>query len=144
VSQFEAERDALMRDLAESRAGLTAVVERLSSTDFSQARRGSWSVARILAHVLHSERLYTQLLSVFSGKGTGVHDPGDLTSAAEAIAALGSSRLAFLGAVEGVGEDDFYRLQAIGHEEYSVLSILENNAAHDREHAEQIRKTIEQ
>jgi hypothetical protein len=27
----------------------------------------------------------------------------------------------------------------IGHEEYSVLSVLENAASHDREHARQIR-----
>jgi hypothetical protein len=42
-----------------------------------------------------------------------------------------------------VKKEDFYRLQAIGHEEYSVLSILENVASHDREHADQIRRTIE-
>ena len=47
-------------------------------------------------------------------------------------------------AIDHVKEEDFYRLQTIGHEEYSVLSILENVASHDREHAEQIRKTLAQ
>lgn len=58
------------------------------------------------------------------------------------LTALEGTRNAVLEGVDHVKEEDFYRLQSIGHEEYSVLSILENVAAHDREHAEQIRKTI--
>jgi hypothetical protein len=92
--------------------------------------------------VLHSERLYTQLTSTFSGKPSSVKDAEGFANGPAAVAVLGTSRHAFLDAVGEVREDDFYRLQTIGHEEYSVLSILENNAAHDREHAEQLRKTV--
>lgn len=143
MTDFDNERVPLLNDLAESRAALVSVIERLQANDFGQARRGSWSVSRILDHVLHSERLYTQLISVFSGKPANVPEAAKFGSAADAKSALNSSRDAFLSAVQEVREDDFFRLQTIGHEEYSVLSILENNASHDREHAEQIRKTLE-
>jgi hypothetical protein len=56
--------------------------------------------------------------------------------------ALGATRQAVIDTTSQVEERDFYRLQTIGHEEYSVLSILENVANHDREHAEQIRRTL--
>jgi uncharacterized damage-inducible protein DinB len=143
VSDFDTERAALIKDLGESRSHLVAVVEQLKPDRFEQARRGSWTVSKILDHVLHSERLYTQLISVFSGKPTAVPEAAKFDSAADAKSALDISRSAFLSAVEEVKEDDFFRLQTVGHEEYSVLSILENNAAHDREHAEQIRKTLD-
>lgn len=143
MSDFEEDKTQLFAELTESRAGLLAIVESLSSGDFQQARRGSWTVARILEHVLHSERLYTQLVSAFTGKSATLPDAREAAEADAAISALNSSRAAFLSAISDVDEDDFYRLQTIGHEEYSVLSILENNAAHDREHAAQISKTLE-
>lgn len=142
MSDFDADKKQLLEDLAKSRAELLAAVETLRPQDLVRARRGSWSIARILEHILHSERLYTQLTSTFSGRPSSVKDPDEFTSGAAAAVALGTSRQAFLDAVGDVREDDFYRLQTIGHEEYSVLSILENNAAHDREHAEQLRKTV--
>jgi len=143
MSSFDSDKRELVDDLARSRAELVAVVEALRREDFELARRGSWTVARILEHVRHSERLYTQLISVFSSKPVTPPETGELADAGAALSALSASRDAFLKAVAEVDEDDFYRLQTIGHEEYSVLSILENNAAHDREHAQQIRKTVE-
>jgi uncharacterized damage-inducible protein DinB len=143
MGDFETERAALIKDLSESRAVLLSVVRHLKPDDFERARRGSWTVSRVMDHVLHSERLYTQLISVFSGKPANVTEAAKFGTAAEASAALEASRAAFLTAVEDVKEEDFFRLQTIGHEEYSVLSILENNAAHDREHAEQIRRTVQ-
>src|SRR6266516_358996 len=128
MSEFDSEKDALLSDLQASRAKLHDVVAGLSSDDLSSARRGSWPVSKILDHVVHSERLYAQLISVFSGVGTSVEPSGTPSSSAEALAALEVTRKAVL--------------DGIGHEEYSVLSILENVASHDREHAEQIRKTI--
>ena len=38
--------------------------------------------------------------------------------------------------------ETFYELRKVGHEEYSILSVLENIANHDREHAEQIRNIL--
>ena len=142
MSEFDSEKDGLLSDLQKSRAKLNDVIAGLSSDDLSIARRGSWPVSKILDHVVHSERLYAQLLSVFSGVGTSVEPIGTPSTPAEALAALEATRIAVLDGIGHVKEEDFYRLQTIGHEEYSVLSILENVASHDREHAEQILKTI--
>ena len=108
----------------------------LSADDLSSARRGSWPVSKILEHVLHSERFYAQLISVFSGVGTSVEPGANPVTPVEAKNALEATRRAVLDGIDHVKEEDFYRLQAVGHEEYSVLSILENVASHDREHAE--------
>jgi uncharacterized damage-inducible protein DinB len=142
VNEFDSDRDGLLSDLQRSRAKLNDVVALLSADDLSSARRGSWPVSKILDHVVNSERLYGQLISVFSGVGTSVEASGTPSTSAEALAALEATRVAVLEGVGHVKEEDFYRLQTIGHEEYSVLSILENVASHDREHAEQISKTI--
>jgi len=142
MSEFDSEKDALLSDLQTSRAQLNDVVAALSPDDLSSARRGSWPVSKVLDHVIHSERLYAQLISVFSGVGTSVEPSGTPSTPAEAQTALEATRRAVLDGIGHVKEEDFYRLQTIGHEEYSVLSILENVAGHDREHAEQIRKTI--
>lgn len=143
MSDFDSDKAALLQDLEQSRVQLNKVVGKLSADDLPSARRGSWPVSKILDHVLRSERLYAQLISVFSGVG-GLVEPGaSPETPAEAITGLETTRKAVLDGVGHVKEVDFYRLQTIGHEEYSVLSILENVASHDREHAEQIRRTIE-
>jgi hypothetical protein len=51
--------------------------------------------------------------------------------------ALSTSRDAILASVDGVDEETFYRLGG-GHQQYSILSVLENVAMHDDEHAAQI------
>lgn len=142
MSDFSSDRTELLNEMRRSRVQLNEVVGKLSADDLSSARCGSWPVSKILDHVLHSEKLYAQLISVFSGVGTSVEANGSPSTSAEALTALEATRNAVLDGVEHVKEEDFYRLQTIGHEEYSVLSILENVAAHDREHAEQIRKTL--
>lgn len=142
MSDFDSDKAQLLSDLQAGRAQLNEVVGKLSADDLSSARRGSWPVSKILDHVLHSERLYAQLISVFTGVGTSIEPSGSPTTSTEAVTALEATRRAVLDGADQVKEEDFYRLQVIGHEEYSVLSILENVAAHDREHAEQIRKTL--
>jgi hypothetical protein len=143
MSDFDSDKSALLDDLTGARAGLQEVIRQVRDSDLDLSRRGSWSVAKILDHVLHSERLYAQLISVFSGVGTSVEPTESPSTSAEALTALKGTRKAVLDGIEHVKEGDFYRLQTIGHEEYSVLSILENVASHDREHAEQIRKTLQ-
>lgn len=142
MSDFSSDRAELLSEMQKSRVQLNEVVGKLGADDLSSARRGSWPVSKILEHVLHSEKLYAQLISVFSGVGAAIEANGNPSTSAEALAALEATRKAVVDGVEHVKEEDFYRLQTIGHEEYSVLSILENVAAHDREHAEQIGKTI--
>ena len=61
---------------------------------------------------------------------------------ADAISALEHSRTALLEAVEGVDEETFYKLRVVGHEEYSIISLLENVALHDKEHGPQIQDII--
>jgi uncharacterized damage-inducible protein DinB len=94
MSDFASDKSGLMNDLTQSRAGLVAVVEGLAAEDLQHARRGSWPVSKVLDHVLHSERLYTQLVSVFTGKSTDVPEPGELADAGQAVAALNASRQA--------------------------------------------------
>ena len=53
--------------------------------------------------------------------------------------ALERSRAAFLTAVKGVSEDDFYRLGTVGRDKYSIASVLENADQDDIEHVGQIR-----
>ena len=65
-----------------------------------------------------------------------------VASVAEAARGLTASRDGLLAALEGVDEETFYRLGAVGHEEYSVLSLLENVALHDREHGPQVREIL--
>lgn len=141
MSDFTLDKAELLSELQEGRSRLNEVVSKLSADDLSRARRGSWPISRILEHVVHSERLYAQLISVFSGVGTSIEPSSEPSTAAEVLTALEATRKAVLDGIDRVKEEDFYRLQTIGHEEYSVLSILENVASHDREHAEQIQKT---
>jgi len=142
MSEFESDRAALLAEMREARAELEGVVGKLQPNDMDSARRGSWPIGRVLEHVLHSERLYAQLISAISSVPSSVQPGEPPSNSDEAISALAVTRGAVLGAVDQVKEEDFYRLQTIGHEEYSVLSVLENVAAHDREHAEQIRRTV--
>lgn len=145
MSTFALDLEAALADLAVARADLVSAVQSLSEADLERARRGGWPVHRILEHVIESEWMYAQGAAYLSGKPA----PGRGATACagqpaeEILCMLDSSRTALLGAVEGVSEDAFYDVKRIGHEEYSVLSILENAAAHDREHAAQVRATLE-
>ena len=142
MSEFESDKAALLHDIDEARVELQGVVNKLAVNDMDRVRRGSWPVSRILKHVVDSERIYTQLISVFNGKPAISFQSGELNTAEAVTSSLGATRAGLLEAISGVEEKDFYRLQTIGHEEYSVLSILENVASHDHEHADQIRKTV--
>jgi hypothetical protein len=44
--------------------------------------------------------------------------------------------------VDGVDDETLYRLVPMGANEYSVLSVLENDADHDHEHLAQIRRLL--
>lgn len=144
------------RDLASSqeairraRDQLLAVVDHLSRADLERARRGGWPVARVLEHVIHSENLYAQATAYLVGAqvqaGGAATSP---SSASEARRMLLDTRKALLAALKELDMDPmafetFYELKRVGHEEYSVLSVLENVVNHDREHAEQIAAILE-
>lgn len=142
--------DDMERDVQEVRAKLDGarrellgVVTSLRDEDLAAGRRGGWPVRRVLEHVIHSEWLYSRLITHLRGLPV----PGDPieampSSAAQATALLEASHAALLAASEGVDEEPFYRLQQIGHEEYSILSLLENEASHEHEHTNQMREIL--
>src|SRR5574341_1280338 len=137
MTTFSLDLEAALADLSSARADLVPTVQALSAADLERARRGGWPVHRILEHVIESEWMYAQAAAYLCGKSAA--ERGSTTCAGqpadEILCMLDSSRTALLGAIEGVSEDAFYEIKRLGHEEYSVLSILENAAAHDREHA---------
>ena len=144
-SSFTLDLEAALADLASARADLVSAVHPLSETDLDRARRGSWPIHRILEHVIQSEWLYAQAATALSGNPAPERGPTTCAGQPidEILCMLDGSRTALMQAVNGVSEDAFYEIKRFGHEEYSVLSLLENAAAHDHEHAAQVRATIE-
>lgn len=138
---FTLDLESALADLASSRADLVSAVQPLTASGLARARRGGWPVHRILEHLIQSEWLYAQAAAHLSG--APAPDRGPTTCSGqpvdEILCMLDGSRTALLQAIAGVSEDAFYDIKHLGHEEYSVLSILENAASHDREHAGQIR-----
>ena len=144
TSQFEQDLNAARAALEDSRTRLLAVARPLSDADLDRLRRGGWPVRRVLEHVVHSERLYAGLVSHLRGlplEAQESAEPG--RSSAGFLDALAVSRRLLLSALEGVQEEHFYELRTVGHEEYSILSVLENVASHDREHASQITAILQ-
>jgi hypothetical protein len=113
------------------------------------ARKGGWPIRRVLEHVIYSERLFAQAVTYLCGaQVSGRPESASPGSSAEARTMLLDSRGSVLKALEGLDEEPmahetFYEVKKVGHEEYSILSALENVAHHDREHAEQIRVILE-
>ena len=127
-----------------ARRELLSVVDGIGRADMDRARKGGWQVRRVLEHVIQSERLYGQAIAYLAGAEVPAR-PSETSpaSASQARTMLLDARTATLKALEELDLDPkayetFYELRKVGHEEYSVLSVLENVANHDREHAEQI------
>ena len=143
TTEFERDLEYARAEMGTARQELLAVVDALSDDDLDRERRGGWPVRKVLEHVIQSAWLYSRLLSHL--REEPVQDDivsGALASAADAVDRLGAARAALLKALEGVDEESFYRLRTVGHEEYSVLSLLENVALHDREHEAQVRAIL--
>ncbi len=143
TSVFERDLERARSELVPARQELLAVVGALSDADLDRGRRGGWPVRRVLEHVIQSEWLYVGLASHLRDQPVqDDRDSGAPSSATDAAERLHASRKALLGALEGVQEELFYRLRSVGHEEYSVLSVLENVVNHDREHEAQVRAIV--
>jgi uncharacterized protein (TIGR03083 family) len=144
TSEFDHDLATIRDDVDSARAGLLERVAALADADLDRARRGGWSVRRVLEHVIQSELAYSRLATHLRGLPPAEEPMPDCTpaSAADAVERLRASRAAMLAAVDGVDEESFYRLGRVGHEEYSVLSLLENLALHDREHGPQIEEIL--
>jgi uncharacterized damage-inducible protein DinB len=131
-----------------ARDELLSVIDPLSRADMERARKGGWTVAKVLDHVIRSEGLYAQALAYLVGAEAREQGAsGAPGSVAEARTMLLDGRKSLLRALDKLEKDPmayetFYALKQMGHEEYSVLSVLENVANHDREHAGQIREIL--
>jgi uncharacterized damage-inducible protein DinB len=131
-----------------ARDELLGVIDSLGRTDLERARKGGWTVRKILEHVIFSEQLYAQATAYLCGTEQPTRSETSApNSATEARTMLLDTRKALLTALEQLEMDPrapetFYELKRVGHEEYSVLSVLENVANHDHEHAEQIRTIV--
>ena len=143
TSEFERELASSRADLDAARRELLDALPPLSDADLDRAPRGQWPVRRVLEHVIWHEQVYVRMAAHMRGQpSTG--DMGDYTpsTVSDAIEKLAESRHALLDGIEGVDEEAFYRLGKMGFEEYSIVSMLENESNHEREHAAQIKKTL--
>ena len=144
MSEFEDDLAKATTDATNARKDFREVVSALKDEDLDRERRGGWSIRKVLEHAIHSEVLYGRLarhlreLPQPDGDAVTVQPP----TVADAISGLDAARVALEEAIDGVDEDTFYTLHVVGHEEYSVLSLLENVTLHDREHGPQIKEIL--
>ncbi len=145
ADEFAGDLAFARKELDISRRELLAVVGALADADLARERRGGWTVGRVLEHVIQSEWLYARLVTHLRERPVeGDVVTGVPPSVEEAKERLNSAHAALLAALEGVDEESFYRLREVGHEEYSIMSVVENQVNHDREHAEQVQTILSQ
>lgn len=142
---FEADRDAVLADMTAARADLVSIVQAMQPAGLERARRGGWPVSKVIEHVIMHDYLMARMATHI--RKADAPSPADMTCAGQSIdevlCRLEAGRALLLAAVNGVSEDDFYRLEKAGYEEFSVISLLENSASHDREHTAQIRAILQ-
>lgn len=143
TSEFDRDLEKMRAGLSAARGELLRVVRSLGDAELDRGTRGGWQVRRILEHVTYSEQAYARIVShLRSQPPLGDIPPCAPSSAQDAAGKLAASHHALLAALEGVDEETFYRVAPIGHEEYSVLSLLQNEANHEREHGGQITEIL--
>lgn len=143
TSEFEQDLQRVRDELDAARTELLAAVTSLSDADLDTARRGGWTVRRVLEHVIWSETMYSRLLQHLRGRQpAGDAVEATPASVADAVDRLTASHAAFIGAFDSVDEEPFYRLATVGREEYSILSLIENESMHEHEHAAQIKSIL--
>jgi uncharacterized damage-inducible protein DinB len=126
----------------EAREALRTRIGALDDTDLDRERRGGWPVRRVLEHVVESEVAYARVIAHLRSATPRQIEPPAISSVASTLAALQATRAMLLDALDGVSETEFYELRALGHEQYSILSVLENVAMHDDEHLGQIGRIL--
>ncbi|MEX2246293.1 MAG: DinB family protein [Dehalococcoidia bacterium] len=144
MSEFERDLSENVQAAEGARAALLERLRQLSDEDLRRTRRGGWSVQEVLRHVIEAEVGYTRVIAHLRSLSLQIPDatPDDVTSMPAVIAALERYRRELAAAVDGVDEATFYEVRALGREQYSVMSVLENVADHDHEHLGQIAKTV--
>jgi len=145
TSQFMNDLSQLKAELSSARNELMKVLASTSNEQLHIARRGGWSVRRVLEHVITSEESYARMIAHLNGRPIAEPTPdGVHSSVDDAAAKLSSSRATLLRALDGVDEDAFYALRQLANEEYSIVSVLENVISHDHEHSTQLVTTLQQ
>jgi hypothetical protein len=139
MSEFDAHLSELTANLERHRSELLAGLGEVNDEDLVRARRGGWTIGKVLEHIVGAEWHYARLARNLRGLSDIPQEPFEATTVAEAVAALSRSRAALLAAIDRIPEEDFYRLGSVGREEYSVVSVIENAEQHDLEHLGQIR-----
>lgn len=144
MDEFHRDLEENISGIRHARAELLKEVRALSADDLQQVRRGGWSVREVLRHVIDSEVAYAKIIGFLRGMTADLANAGDdeVASGDTAADALERVRKTTLSLIEGIDEATFYDLRALGKEQYSVVSVLENLTAHDHEHREQIAKTL--
>jgi uncharacterized damage-inducible protein DinB len=144
MDEFQRDLDENLGAIRDARAELLKEVRSLTTDDLQRVRRGGWSVQEVLRHVIDAEVAYAKVIAFLRGTSTDLSNASDADVASGAAAgdALERIRDTTLKLVEGVDEATFYELRALGKEQYSIVSILENVASHDHEHLEQISKIV--
>jgi len=139
MNDFERELQAARTSVESARSGLLSLIGGLSDDDLARGRRGHWTVGGVLDHVVQSDWYYVRLIHQL--RELPFEAPAGAENQVESLAtvtdALSTSRDAILAASDGVDEETFYKLGG-GHQQYSILSVLENVAMHDEEHSAQI------
>ncbi len=144
TTEFERDLAENLDAAARARAALLKRLRLLSDEDLLRTRRGGWSMQEVLRHVIEAEVSYTRVLGFLRGITVQIPDatPDDVASIPAVIAALKRHRKELESAVDGVDEATFYEVRALGKDQYSVMSVLENVADHDHEHAGQIERIM--
>jgi uncharacterized damage-inducible protein DinB len=144
MSEFNAELTENTAAIAGARTALLDRLRRLSNDELIRGRRGGWTVRDVLRHVIDAEVAYAKVIAYLRSSAVDLVNATDedVASRDAAIAALERARAQLLPLLDGIDEQTFYDLRALGKEQYSVVSVLENVASHDHEHLEQIEKIL--
>src|SRR5689334_7562757 len=115
-----------------ARRSLLELLSKLSATDMARSRRGGWTIRQVLEHIAESDSYYIEGISKLRqleshGRPTS-HKFDSIANATAALEVL-SERLE--QSLAGIDEESFYKLARLGHQDYSVMAILENSANHD-------------
>jgi uncharacterized damage-inducible protein DinB len=144
MNSFQRDLDENLDAITSAREAVLRELGQLRDEDLAATRRGSWSVREVLHHLIDSEVAYAKVVAFLRSTPIDLANArdDDTASPGAAAAALARVRAQLLELVEGIDEKTFYDLRALGKEQYSVVSVLENVASHDHEHVQQIAKTV--
>jgi hypothetical protein len=143
-AEFDRDLERVRAGLQSARDALLSLLNGLNDADLDRGTRGGWPIRKVLEHTLQSEWIYVALMHHLRGKTSDIPETKGVSIAtlADCLDGLRRARATLLELIEGVDEETFYRLQRAGHEEYSVLSVLENVELHDHEHTAQIERIM--